>query len=262
MKKEEPLVSVVMPNYNGARSVGEAIQSVIDQTYQNWELLVVDDGSCDDSKTIVDKYASTDPRIKSLDTTFDKVVNGPAAARNTGIKEAKGDYIAFLDSDDMWLTEKLSTQIPFMQEHDAALCYSWYETMNEAGKTVGYCSPHYTKCSYKMMLQENLIGCSTSVYDAKKLGKQYIGMSPDDPFADFSLWLKILKQIDYAWCVQRPLTRYRLVGESISANKLFAAKQFWKILRRVEKLSLPASQYYFCIYALRGVTKKWRYNNG
>jgi teichuronic acid biosynthesis glycosyltransferase TuaG len=260
-KNDQPFVSVIMPNYNGARFIGAAIESVMAQTYPNWELLVTDDGSKDDSRDIIAGYAAKDARVKLLETTFKKVVNGPAAARNTSIQAAKGRFIAFLDSDDEWLPEKLEKQVAFMIEKGAALSYHWYVTMDETGaETGGHHSPHYTKRSYRQMLNENVIGCLTSMYDSEKLGgKEFIDMSPDDPFADFSLWLKILKKTDYAWCLPERLARYRLVGGSISANKLNAAKLYWKILRRVEKLPLIPAAFYFCNYAVRGVTKKWRY---
>lgn len=256
---DQPLVSVIMPNYNGERFVGDSIQSVINQTYRNWELLVVDDGSKDRSEQIVQAFALRDPRVRPLKTTFQKVARGPAAARNTGIQEARGRYIAFLDSDDLWLPQKLERQIGFMQKNKAPFSFTWYEVITEGGQKIGEKTPQVPFVTYRQLLKDCIIGCLTAVYDSQILGKQLINMHPLDRFADYSLWLKLLKQTPQADCVPQILAQYRLVGGSISANKLHAAKHNWDLLRQVEGLSLLPALYYFTCYALKGVSTKLKY---
>lgn len=253
------LVSVIMPNYNGERFLADAIQSVLDQTYSNFELLVIDDGSKDRSVEIIEAFAARDKRVRLLKTTFPKVAPGPGAARNTGIQEARGRYIAFLDSDDTWLTEKLSEQIEFMQAHGHPFSYTWYDVIAEDGTKVGTRTPNAPSLTYNLLLRDCVIGCLTAVYDAELLGKQYIDLRPDERFGDGTLWLKILKQTPRAFCLPKILARYRLVAGSISANKLAAAKNYWLLLLRGERLGLARSIYYFSWYASKGILMKLKY---
>lgn len=252
----EPQVSVIMPNFNGDRFLGASIQSVLNQSYQAWELLVIDDGSKDRSLEIVKEFSTRDSRVKLLRTKFPKVAMGPAAARNTGINEAKGRYIAFLDSDDLWLPNKLETQIAFMKSEGAPFSFAWYEVIDEAGEKVGDKRPKVMKVTYRQLLKDCVIGCLTAMYDSELLGKQMINMHPRDRFADYSLWLKILKITPYAHCVPQTLAQYRLVTGSISANKFKAAEHNWRLLREVEGLSLLPTLYYFSWYAMKGVLTK------
>jgi glycosyltransferase involved in cell wall biosynthesis len=251
-----PQVSIIMPNYNGERFLAASIQSVLNQSFQAWELLVIDDGSKDRSLEIVREFSTRDARVKLLLTKFPKLAMGPAAARNTGIDEAKGRYIAFLDSDDLWLPTKLEKQVGYMQSQRVPFSFSWYEVIDEGGEKVGDKKPNVTKVSYRQLLKDCMIGCLTAMYDAEMLGKQMINMHPRDRFADYSLWLKILKVTPYAHCVPQTLAQYRLVTGSISANKLKAAEHNWRLLREVEGLSLLPSLYYFAWYAMKGLFTK------
>jgi teichuronic acid biosynthesis glycosyltransferase TuaG len=248
-----------MPNYNGERFLKSAIDSVLAQTFQDWELLVIDDGSKDQSVRIIEDYSANDPRIKLLKTKFEKVAMGPAAARNTGIDAATGRYIAFLDSDDMWLPGKLSEQISFMQTKNIPFSFGWYDVINERGEKVGEKTPKAATVTYRRLLRDCVIGCLTAVYDTKLLGKQFINPHPRDRFADFSLWLKILKQTPKAYCLPQKLGLYRLVGGSISANKFQAAEHNWRLLREVEGLNLVAAIYYFSWYAAKGLLTKTKF---
>lgn len=257
--ESSPQVSVIMPNYNGERFVGDSIQSVINQTFPSWELLVIDDGSKDQSLNVIHQFTAKDPRVKLLKTTFKKVAHGPAAARNTGIEAARGRYIAFLDSDDLWLPNKLQDQIAFMQASQAPFSFAWYDVITEDGQKIGAKTPPVWTVTYHQLLKDCIIGCLTAVYDSQILGKQLINMHPVDRFADFSLWLKILKITPKAYCLPQIVAQYRLVGGSISANKLHAAKHNWDLLRQVEGLSLLPALYYFTCYAFKGVLTKVKY---
>lgn len=259
MSAGAPLVSIIMPNYNGARFLAGTIESVLSQTYKNWELLVVDDGSTDHSKKIVDEYSAKDIRIRNLSTTFKKVARGPGAARNTGIDQAQGRYIAFLDSDDKWRPTKLQEQIQFMTEKNAPFAFGWYDVINEKDEIVGERRfPRHT-ITYQEMLKDNIIGCLTAVYDTNATGKQFIYLDPLDRFADYSLWLRILKVTPKGYCLHKALAEYRLVEGSISANKVQAAKHQWDVLTKIEKLNPVSAIYYFAWYALKGVFSKLKF---
>jgi glycosyltransferase involved in cell wall biosynthesis len=244
------LVSIIMPNYNSARFVEETIVSVFAQTYENWELILVDDCSSDDSITIIESLMAEDKRIKLIKLAEN---SGPAIARNRGIEEAKGRYIAFLDSDDTWHPEKLSKQISFMQEHDIALCYTGYYRIEEqSGKIIDQINVPQ-KVDYNELLKQNIIGCLTAMYDTQKLGKVYM---PDIlKRQDFALWLTILKKIPYAYGLDEPLAHYRVRTASVSSNKILASKYNWKLYREVEKLPLHKAIYCFGWYTYKSILK-------
>lgn len=260
-----PLVSIITPNYNGQKFIKNTIESVIKQTLQNWEMIIVDDGSTDDSLKIIEEYARQDSRIKFLKTNlskFPKLVAGPGAARNTAIDTAKGKYIAFLDNDDLWHQTKLEKQIAFLEKNNYSLVYTWYDIIDEYDRKVGEHIPSDIKLSYTDLLKDCKIGCLTVMYDAEKLGKQFINLNKYDRYADYSLWLKITKQGNDAYCLPERLCSYRLVKGSISANKLNAMIHQWHILRHVEKLKIYFAFYNFFFYLTAGLTKKLKYNLG
>lgn len=227
----QPLVSVVMPAYNCAAYIAEAIDSVLRQTYENWELLIVDDGSEDGTAEVVGRY--TDPRIRYSRNPEN---SGAAVSRNNGIAAAGGEYIAFLDSDDVWLPEKLERQIAFMRQNGIAFCCAAYEKMDEAGKRTGRkCVPPkkvgYTGC----LLYGNSIGNSTAVYDCKKLGRVY---APDiKKRNDFALWLKVLRLEERCFGMRDVLACYRVRAGSISSDKRSLFRYQWELYRKVEGLS-------------------------
>lgn len=241
------LVSVIMPTYNVAPLVEASLQSVADQTVQDWELLVSDDGSTDGTQGRVEDWSHADPRIRLLTSNINQ---GAARARNAAIESATGRYIAFLDSDDLWKPEKLERQIAFMQERNIAFSFSSYDRIDEAGNLIN--THHVEKpVTYRDLLKTCNIGCLTAIYDTEKLGKVYM---PDiRKRQDFGLWLRILKMVDAAHPVPESLAQYRVRAASVSANKLSAAKYTWSVYRDVEKLGLARSAYYFAHYAAHGV---------
>ena len=156
----EPLVSIIMPAYNSEKYISESIESVIKQTYQNWELLITDDKSQDSTRTIVKSYSKKDPRIKLF---FNSENGGAGVARNNSIKEANGRFIAFLDADDIWLPEKLEKQINFMLEGEYIFTYTAYQKFKGTSSLGIFLPPSTT--TYNKLLSSNVIGCLTAVYD-------------------------------------------------------------------------------------------------
>lgn len=221
------LVSVIMPSYNCGRFVGATIDSIIAQTYENWELLITDDGSTDDSMSIIRQYASRDPRIKvySLDGNY-----GAGVARNNSIKEASGRYIAFCDSDDRWYPEKLETQLAFMAEKGCCLSYTSYMTCDEEDELVGIvnCLP---AIGYRQILRDNGIGCLTAIYDVGKIGKNYF--QEIRKRQDWCLWISIIKAHGTALGLREPLAYYRVRSNSVSSNKVALLKWNYQVYRNL-----------------------------
>ena len=185
----QTLISIIMPMHNSAAFVGEAIESVLAQSYREWELIIVDDESTDASVSIVEAYAQKDSRIRLFRNP--KPIKMPSAPRNMGLSMAKGRYIAFLDSDDMWLPEKLTQQIPLMQNPQVAIVYSNYEKMTESGKKTGRVIKAPRQADYKKLLRGNVIGNLTGIYDKEKVGiVPFLNIHHED----YAMWLSILKR--------------------------------------------------------------------
>lgn len=245
---EEELVSVITPCYNSARYISQTIESVLSQTYQNWEMIIVDGCSSDNTVQIVEEYIAIDDRIRLIKLETN---SGVAVDRNRAIEEAKGWYIAFLDSDDIWLPQKLEKQIRFMIENSQALCYSSYYLIDEHGLVNGV---FMTKefATYEGLLKTSHIGALTAVYDACKIGKRYMQNVGHE---DYALWLNILKDVGTAKGILEPLAKYRRHNRSVSSNKAKAAQMQWNIYRNIEKFSLIKSLYYFLHYVYFGFFK-------
>jgi teichuronic acid biosynthesis glycosyltransferase TuaG len=267
-----PLVSIVMPAYNAAATIAHSIHSVLAQTLNDWELLIIDDGSTDETLNIVAQLNSSG-RIRIFHTGGR---HGSARARNIGIASARGRYIAFLDSDDLWLPEKLQKQIQFMEGTGSHFSFTAYRRMTFEGD-IGTGVLHIpNKVSYKDLLKTNHIGCLTAMYDRKYFGEVVIPtlekaesyrlwkylLKGQVVHEDYGLWLKLLKQPPdgqeekvWAWGLDEPLALYRRGHSSRSSNKIAAATSQWLIYRRLENLSLAASLYYFIHYATKGLRK-------
>ena len=226
------LVSIIMPCFNSETFIKESIESVINQTYSNWELLICDDGSDDNSKGIIESYQNSDLRIKLISNHYSK---GAPGARNSCLDMAKGRFIAFLDSDDVWLSEKLDKQLNFMKENESTFSYSYYQTMNEEGIIKGlYKSPKVV--GLEKMLFSNFIGCLTVVYDSQMLGKIY---QPNiQKRNDYALWLIMFKKNKNlkAHCLSEVTSKYRVNSYGLSSNKLSAFKYYRTCLRKYASL--------------------------
>ncbi|MGE6454285.1 glycosyltransferase family 2 protein [Shewanella baltica] len=243
----QPLVSIIMPSYNSAKTIAHSIESVLKQNYTNWELLITDDKSIDETISIINEYVTKDKRI----SLFKNDQNlGAGGSRNRSIKEAKGKYIAFLDSDDVWLTDKLFIQIDYMQKNNVALSYTWYQKFGNDGDG-GFVQPKLN-ITYQQLLYSNIIGCLTAVYDAEILGKRYMPLIRKRQ--DMGLWLNILNDIDMAFGIPQVLAKYR-VDSGMTQNKLNVLKWQWSFYREVVGLSFLQSVRCFVIYAYKGFVK-------
>nr|WP_314377818.1 glycosyltransferase family 2 protein [uncultured Campylobacter sp.] len=245
----EELVSVIMPSYNSENFIEQSIKSVQEQTYPYWELIIVDDCSQDNSAKIIKGIAKQDSRIKFIKL---KTNSGAAVARNTAIKIASGRYIAFLDSDDLWLKDKLNLQIEFMKKNGLSFTYGSYRLMDEFNNDMG-CFITKGEITYNSMLKTCSVGCLTAIYDVSQLGKIY--MPNADKREDYATWLKILKKIKVTKGCLEPLAIYRRHRKSVSANKIKIAFYQWRFYRDIEKLSWFKSVYYFMNYMFYGLIK-------
>lgn len=251
-----PDVSVVMPAFNSGATILQSIRSVQAQSFEDWELIVVDDGSRDVTADLVEEVRAQDPRVVFLRSRENL---GAWNARNTAIEAARGRYVAFLDSDDLWLPRKLEIQLAHMREHDCALGYSSYSMFYEDGRELIFHVP--ASVAYRRFLKGSVIGCLTAVYDTRKIGKRYMPVLRKHE--DYALWLGILRDGHAARGVDQVLARYRAAG-GMSGNKWSVLPYQWEIYRKNQGLSLVSSAYYFAHYMVRGVFKhkSWRTATG
>ena len=227
------LVSIITPTYNCGRFIGETIESVQKQTYTNWEMIIVDDCSTDDTKNVVEKYQEQDERIKYHCLTEN---SGAAVARTKAMDLAAGQYMAFLDSDDLWMPDKLEKQLEFMQKNNYAFTSTSYQHMTEDGKMMPKVLNAVPKTDYNRLLLDCPVGNSTVMYDVGKMGKFQV---PDiRKRNDDALWLAMLKKEKYIYGMPEIMMKYRLRKDSISRNKLSLVKYTWKLYREIEHLSI------------------------
>ena len=244
-----PLVSIITPSYNSERYIAHTINSILFQSFQDWELLIIDDCSTDRTTEIVNEYCTDDPRINLISLSEN---SGAAVARNKGIEAATGRFIAFLDSDDAWLPHKLEQQLKFMQANNYSFTFTAYQKVNNNGEVIGELGVS-KKLKYSDLLKKCEIGCLTAMYDTKVLGKIYMPLIRKRQ--DLGLWLKILKKTKYAYGLNKVLATYTVRNDSISSNKRSAATYTWKLYRQVESLPFYKSLYYFSHYAVNGILR-------
>lgn len=235
------LVSIITPTYNCSKFIGETIESVQKQTYANWEMIIVDDCSTDDTKNVVEKYMQLDERIKYHSLIEN---SGAAVARTKAMELATGQYMAFLDSDDLWMSDKLEKQVNFMKENNYAFTCTSYQHMSEEGKMIPKVLQAIPKTDYNRLLLDCPVGNSTVVYDVSKMGKfrvPNIRKRNDD-----ALWLSMLKKERYIYGLSEVLMKYRLRRKSISSNKWSLVKYTWRLYRDIEHLSVFTSVWHIC----------------
>ena len=251
MAEQQPLVSVIMPCYNMERFIADTINSVIHQTFANWELLITDDASTDKTVALVQSLAENDSRIH-LKVNAEHA--GIAPSRNRCIQEAQGRFLAFLDADDLWHPNKLQRQLQFMLEHKVGFCYSSYDLIDESGKPQGKTIKAAGDLNYKAYLHNTIIGCSTVMLDMDQVGTVVV---PDFRTSeDTATWLNILRQGFKAYAIDDPLTSYRIRSHSASSNKIKAAADLWRVYRRQERLPLPKALYSFGCYVFNAIKKR------
>ena len=227
----EALVSIITPTYNSAYFIAQTIESVQKQTYQNWEMIIVDDGSTDETVQIIQSFIENDARIQlhQLD-----VNSGAGVARNFGIMEARGKYISFLDADDLWKSEKLEKQIDFMQAHKLSFTFSFYECINREGESLNRRVEAPRLLTDRQLFFCNFIGNLTGIYDTEYFGK--IEISAVRKRQDWMMWLIILKRIKKAYPVPESLAYYRVHDKSISASKTDLIKYNFMVYRKHHEL--------------------------
>jgi teichuronic acid biosynthesis glycosyltransferase TuaG len=245
-----PAVSVVTPVWNALATLGATVASVQAQSFCDWEMLLVDDGSTDASLALAEELAAADPRIRVLRHEKNQ---GAAAARNRGIRAAAGRYIAFLDADDLWRPEKLDAQLAFMRAGGHPLSFTAYRRIAADGTPLGVVRVP-ARVSRGGLLKGNVIGCLTAVYDTEVFGK--VEMPPLARRQDYGLWLELLRRVPHAHGLSQVLADYRVRPGSLSANKLVAARATWAVLREAEGLSRLAAGRAFFSYAARGVARR------
>lgn len=246
---KNPLISVIMPNYNGEKYVSEAIQTVLDQTYRNYELIIVDDCSTDCSADIIRDFAQKDDRIVLI---WNAENQGVSVTRNLGIQKARGEYIALIDNDDTWEPDKLERQLALAQK-GAEIVYCSYDFIDERGQTIKRPFVVPEEATFKTMLSSSVISCSTAFIRSDLL--------KEHPFnsafyhEDYVLWMELLKLPVTARGDRKVLMHYRQSNGSRSSKKGNAAKERWHTYRKAFHLSVPVSMWYFLRYSVKGIIK-------
>ncbi len=245
------LVSIITPSYNSEKFIKETIDSVISQTYHNWEMIIVDDKSKDDSVSYIKDLIEEENRIKLI--VLD-VNAGAAKARNKALEVVKGRYIAFLDSDDIWMDNKLEKQLDFMQKNDYAFAFTAYIPFSEDGTEEYSVISVPLEIDYSGYCKNTIIGCLTVMIDKEKTGD--FKMPNIKSSHDMALWLLIMKRGFKAYGLNEVLAKYRLVSTSNTSKKYKAVTDVWKVYREIEKISLIKSVWYFMHYMFNAIKKR------
>lgn len=234
-----PLVSIIVPAYNSAGHIYETIASVLTQTMEDLEVLIVDDASTDETPSIVRSFSKRDERVILLVQSENR---GVAAARNRALSMARGRYVAYLDSDDLWMPEKLERQIAFLCEIGEGACFTSYETVEEDGTHRNFV--HVPgRIGYRQFLK-NTVTCShTLLFDTEIVDRSLLVMPDIRKGQDFATWLQVMKAGHDLFGLDEVLAKYRKSPGSLSSNKFAAVRRTWNIYRNVEHLSVPYSAY-------------------
>jgi len=242
------MVSIIMPAYNAERTITFSIDSVLFQTYQDWELIIVDDGSFDSTVDIVNSAIEKEPRIKLY---INEKNLGVAQTRNFGIKQASGEWIAFLDSDDCWHKDKLENQLQFMEKHSAQIGYTSTAYMNETGSVSGFVLRAERKLTYSKLLKRNLMSCSSVI-----VSRDIMRPFPEGTMhEDYVVWLWILKEVGYSYGLDEPLLMYRMSGNSKSGNRIRSAKMIYHSYRQVG-YGYPVALFLTFRYSFHSISKR------
>lgn len=247
-------ISIVVPVYNAAKYIEQTVSMVQKQTYTDWELILVEDCSKDESRKVLQNLENSlrDSRIRVI---YKEKNEGAAKARNTGVMAAIGEYLAFLDADDIWKETKLEKELAFMKQKDAAFVFTSYEFGDEQGNGTGKFVNVPDTLNYKQALSRTVIFTSTTLFDLKKLGKELVTM-PIVPSEDSATWWQILRAGYTAYGFQEVTTVYRRPPKSLSSNKGKAIQRIWYLYRKVERLSLPVSIFCFIGWAVRATLRR------
>lgn len=240
-----------MPAYNAAKTIRASIQSIQGQTVQEWELIVIDDGSKDDTAAILADLSAKDSRIRFLQNEKN---SGASYTRNRAVELAQGEWIAFLDSDDLWMPEKLEKQLALATIYpDMVICYTASSFINDDGELYGYVMGAIERMTYRTLLRKNLLSCS-SVMIRSSIMKN-IKMPGDQMHEDYYVWLKVLRQFGIAYGINEPLLIYRLSSNSKSSNRVKSAKMLFNAYRAVG-YSLVVSAFLTFQYVFYSISKR------
>ena len=251
---DEDLVSIITPAYRAAKVIGETIVSVRGQSFTNWELLIAEDCGPDETRALVRDWQAKDGRIRLIELERN---GGPAAARNAALRQARGRWLAFLDSDDLWLPEKLTRQLAFHRAvPEAKLSFTGFRRISADGGRTGRYIPVPARLDYRGLLANTAIATSTVIVDRARTGDFEMKRTYYD---DFACWLALLKPGGIAAGLDEDLMRYRVMDSSVSRDKGNSAKQVWLAYRKVERLGPVASAWYFTQYAARAWLKYRRF---
>ena len=249
-----PLVSIVTPAFNAARFIAVTIASARAQSFADWEMVIVDDASHDTTRDIIERLQADEPRLRLI--CNDRNL-GVAASRNVALDAARGRWIAFLDSDDLWLPDKLAAQLAFAAEHDAAFVFGSYRRITEDGCRIGRLIRVPGTLTYPELLKNTCVATLTVLVDRHSVGPLRF---PDLKRGnDFALWLRLLERVGRAHGLDRDLGRYRVVRQSLSSRKLRSADWVWRVYRETAGLSGPAAAWCFANYAARACAKRWAF---
>lgn len=252
MNKNTNLVSIITPVYKCEKLIEETIKSVLNQTYTNWEMLLVDDCSPDNSAKIIEEYLKKDKRIKYFKL---KENSGAAIARNKALEESKGRFIAYLDADDLWTKDKLEKQVKYMLKNNYAFTCTDYKKIDEEGNSLKIVKIP-KKVDYNLFLRNTIIQTVGVMVDTKITGKDVLIMPNIRRRQDAATWCQILKSGYDCYEMPEVLSYYRVVSNSLSSNKFKAIKMNWYWYRKIEKLSLVKTCYCFIGYAFNAVKKR------
>lgn len=247
-------ISVIVPVYNVEKYIVETIKCVQAQTYPEWELLLVEDRSTDGTLSVLQEYLEKckDGRIRLLSQPVNQ---GAAKARNRGVSEATGRYIAYLDADDLWVPDKLEKELAFLKQKQAKFVFTGYEFADEQGRGLGKIVKVPERLGYKEALKNTTIFTSTVMLDALGIKKELL-MMPGIKSEDTALWWRLLRSGYTAFGLDENLVKYRRPGKSLSSNKLEAIRRIWNLYRRAEGMSVLASARNFCFWAFHAVLRR------
>jgi len=247
--RSTPAVSVIIPAHDAERFIAPALESALAQSYGDLEIIVVDDRSSDGTPGIIEGYAQRDARVRLLRHPENR---GPAEARNTALRAARGRFIAFLDGDDLWMEGKLEAQLNFMEAERCAFSMTAYRRISEDGDVISGVIPVPSRLDYESGLRNTAIATSTVLLDREKTGPFEMLNTRYD---DYTLWLRLLKQGWEARGLPQDLVRYRIVKGSWSRNKLRSAWEVWRVYRNIERLTFPRALRCFVHYAWNAAVK-------
>lgn len=248
------LISIITPIYNSERYLSNLFNSVISQSYKNFELILIDDGSTDSSCIIIDKFKALDSRIRVIKLSKN---SGVAFARSVGLKNANGDLVAFLDADDIWLPKKLEIQSSFMLKNNIKISYTDYRFISDDGHKIGLLVFGPNKIGWHLHHMTRFLGCSTVMIN-RDLFRSFTfdNWSHRIKAEDFLAWSKFISKYKFAYRCPFDLTRYTLVKGSRSSNGFLAAKSLWFVYRNIENISFPLASFYFLSYILFSSVKR------